>query len=253
MHPEMETLQAENRRLSALVAALAEKNLRLEEALAQTRRHIEVEEGPLLPFPRDIEVNNGHSTSIQIQQEGEYDLSTPFSYAKEVQQPHSTSFQSQQDQEQPQNTSLQFRKEVEQESSTPSLNRQALLESLPAPLRTQLEQDLADSTYHRQREAILAAAPTATQLLETLKREAFRSYRNTHVAAAAHLLLRICAVGDAPLPYASIQALLHFTDTGAYKLLRNLQQKGLVVKQGRQQYRLTERALELMQEAARQE
>ena len=35
MHPELELLQAENRRLSALVAALAEKNLRLEEALAQ--------------------------------------------------------------------------------------------------------------------------------------------------------------------------------------------------------------------------
>ncbi|RYY99904.1 MAG: hypothetical protein EOO11_03405 [Chitinophagaceae bacterium] len=123
----------------------------------------------------------------------------------------------------------------------------ATLAALPLPARRLLEQSLSEARYRERIAALYIVPPTQGAVERGLKRQFLQRHRYSHVTAAARVLLAVCASPGKRFDYAAFHALTGHSDTGIYKLVRNLLRAQLLHRSGFKQFVLGEAALDLLE------
>ncbi|RYY93758.1 MAG: hypothetical protein EOO11_19195 [Chitinophagaceae bacterium] len=244
MHPDLELLQAENRRLSALVAALAEKNLRLEEALSrhngpQTPLHIPVSSlyVPATELPVQTSPVTGPSTEVTVPSNQLAGTSGKVSVpsgqlpvpAREVAVP---------------SVPLPGRSGPVGVPTDP-LTAAA---QLPPDLQLLWERTWGEAQYRARLLRLYEAKLPEEAVCAALHHGPMAGCRETHVADGARLLLWLCGQVPERVSYARLHSVTGLTDSGNNKLLASLRKRGLIRWKSFQVYEVAEKAALLLEE-----
>lgn len=234
MSTELQQLRAENGRLSQLVAALAEKNLQLEAALAQLR-------------PPNPATGKGPYPGNDPTTAGVKDL---FNLTAPIHKNESSATFAAAPSEATERAILpDFVLSYGADRTIPGEWSQSA--TLPADYRQRIAQ-LAEEGDRQQRVARLAAGPlppadAVARQLQLRQEPRLLGLRARHLAA---LLLWLCRPEPQPAPYPVLQRALGLSYGGVSKLLAAALQRGLLQKAGKGKYRLLEAGLAALEGAA---
>ncbi|GAB4093156.1 hypothetical protein [Flaviaesturariibacter terrae] len=257
MQPEVEQLQAENRRLSSLVAALAEKNLRLEEQLARQggtpapdrlpQRPVDVPQTQLAVPQSEV---HGLQTSLSVPQNQLTGLRNELPAPAD----RLTGIQNGLPVLQSPLTGIQGNLPVPQRPLTGSAGELPApiiplpaLTSLPPDLRTAWERTWKEAQHRARLQRLFDAGLPEATVAAALRKGPMGACRDTHIADAARLLLWLCGQAPERVSYAKLHGVTGLTDSGNNKLLASMRAKGLIRWKSFQVYEVTETGAALLE------
>ncbi|RYY88223.1 MAG: hypothetical protein EOO15_09665 [Chitinophagaceae bacterium] len=247
MSNELVQLQTENRRLSALVAALAEKNLRLEEELNRSKQDTFHPASSVSRYPDPgVDLSSAQGGML----DGSLNL---FRESEVLAFPEFNAFPTRERTNHADANHSSGGGGLTTALLTPHEAGESLLPDglkLPDPFRKQVERAAAEAR-RQARVALLAGALPGWQAIATaLRTGPMPKLRWPQERNLPLLLCCLCRPDEQRLSYPEMQKSTGLSYTGLYKLLQAGCRAGLIVRAGWQRYQLTELALSVLEQAA---